>query len=126
MPAATTSTTRGPAAPEETMPSVKTDDPEIPSAVAKSTPAAYHSMSASPSTMRQSQMMKRSTMAAGPTNEKTRSRVSYFGSVGAIRRAEQPRARASMRMAGEEVARGTTSAVNTLQAVRSTMAMPAM
>ena len=41
-------------------------------------------------------------------------------------RAEPPRVRASMRMAGEEVTRGTTSAVNTLQAVRTTMAMPAI
>src|SRR5271170_705025 len=41
-------------------------------------------------------------------------------------RAEPPRVRASMRMAGEEVTRGTTSAVKTLHAVRSTMAMPAM
>ena len=34
-----------------------------------------------------------------------------------MRRAEPPRARASMRMAGDEVTRGTTSAVNTLHAV---------
>ena len=58
------------------MPSVKTDEPEMPSAVAKSTPAAYHSMSAKPRTMRQSQMMKRETMAAGPTKDRTRSRIS--------------------------------------------------
>jgi hypothetical protein len=58
------------------MPSVKTDDPEIPRAVAKSTPAAYHSMSATPRMIRHSQMTKRKTMAAGPTNERTRSRVS--------------------------------------------------
>ena len=38
MPAATTSTTLGPALPDETMPSVNTEDPEMPSAVAKSTP----------------------------------------------------------------------------------------
>ena len=41
-------------------------------------------------------------------------------------RAEPPRTRASMRMAGDEVTRGTTSAVNTLQAVASTRAMPAI
>ena len=41
-------------------------------------------------------------------------------------RAEPPRTRASMRMAGDEVTRGTTSAVNTLHAVASTRAMPAI
>ena len=66
----------GPAWPDETMPSVKTDDPAMPRAVAKSTPAAYHSMSPTPSTIRQSQMTNSSTMAAGPTKESTRSRVS--------------------------------------------------
>ena len=76
MPAATTSTTLGPALPDETMPSVNTEDPEMPRAVAKSTPAAYHSMSPTPRTIRQSQMTNRSTMAAGPTNESTRSRAS--------------------------------------------------
>ena len=76
MPAATTSTTRGPASPEETMPSVNTEDPEMPKAVAKSVPAACHSMSPKPSTMAHSQMTNSSTMAAGPTKESTRSRAS--------------------------------------------------
>src|SRR5271156_3374844 len=41
-------------------------------------------------------------------------------------RAEPPSVRASMRMAGDEATRGTTSAVKTLHAVKRTRAMPAM
>ena len=53
--------------------------------------------------------------------------VARPGSSGARgdRRAEPPRARASMRMAGEDVTRGTTSAVKTLHAVETTRRMPA-
>ena len=58
------------------MPSVKTDEPAMPSAVAKSMPAAYHSISATPRTIRHSQITNRNTMAAGPTKERTRSRAS--------------------------------------------------
>ena len=75
MPAATTSTTRGPALLDETMPSVKTDEPEMPSAVTKSTPA-YHSMSATPSDDQAEPDDEEDTMAAGPTKDRTRSRVS--------------------------------------------------
>ena len=76
MPAATTSTTRGPAWSDDTMPSVKTDEPAMPSAVAKSMPAANHSINPTPSTMSASQITNRKTMAAGPTKERTRSRTS--------------------------------------------------
>ena len=76
MPDAITSTALGPALFEETIPSVKTDDPEMPSAVMKFTPADHHSMSATPRTSRHSQITNRATMAAGPTKDRTRSRAS--------------------------------------------------
>ena len=58
------------------MPNVKTDDPEIPSTVAKSTPAAHHSIIATPKTIRHNHRTKSRTIAAGPTKDSTWSRTS--------------------------------------------------
>ena len=58
------------------MPRVKTDDPATPSAPPKSMPDSHQMMQPNPSTSRQSQMTKSSTMAAGPTKESIRSRTS--------------------------------------------------
>ncbi len=76
MPAAMISSACGPAPLVVAMPSVNTEDPEIPSAEAKSRPLSHHMTSEKPSTRRHSHNTKSVTMAAGPTKDRTRSRTS--------------------------------------------------
>ncbi len=124
-PAATISSVRGPAPGAVAMPSVNTDDPEMPTAWAKSTPLFHQTINARPNRIRHSHRTNCDTTATGPTNERRRSRAAKSGRRGVSRRADALIVRARVPKSREEVARGTTNAVNTLQTVSTTMAMPA-
>src|SRR5271168_867641 len=100
-----------------TMPRVNTEDPEIWKAEPRLSPLDHQMTSPKPRTMEPSHTTNRMIMATGPTNAITRSRTSYVGRWGRRRRTALPRVRATARMARDEVARGTTSAVNRLSAV---------
>ena len=63
-------------------------------------------------------------MATGPTNAMSRSRDLVGGEVRQDTAGRLPITRATVRMARDEVTRGTTSAVNTLRAVEPRTTMP--
>src|ERR1700677_4138163 len=115
---------RGPEPGLETMPRVNTEDPAISKAEPRVSPLDHHMINPKPTTMEASHTTNRMIMATGPTNAMTRSRTSYVGRGGRTRRVALPRARATARMARDDVARGTTSAVKRLTTVEPRTSTP--